>query len=563
MAESAAILARVSTAAQLDNTSAEEQIKRCRLYCKAQNYVVVIEKVEAISGTVVLARSEFNALLELAAEGKISVIVADIPDRLGRGDAIAKLELLAQLYGARIEYAQPSRDTSTVEGLALAATDQLVSGIERINIRRRTMDGRRALARSGRVIASGLRPYGYKFTSTYDKNGRKASCEMVIEEGEARIVRLIFEWYVYESMSVYAITKRLTEMGVPTLRDMEETTQKKSRQKGYWNRATVFGMLHNTTYMGEWRYAKFETILRDTPDGVKKTSRERGSDEQIVVQVPSIISRELFEQTQELLKSNRHKNFRPVKHPYLLRSRIRCALCGSSMVGTSKSRKLKDGSRRAYYRCRRTAPEFKPNQCHCRQIKADRLDNEVWRNVIELLQDEKLLFEGLEEQREETKRARRTIDGTIAAIEVQIKKGNERINRLLDLYTNGELDKEIFLSKRDELEKELEKRKTERQELARQHEQYNALDPDREMELRTLRLKMLTGADNATFEEKKRLIESLSIHCVYDERNSDVVINGVLGERTVPLTSIPPRPHPQATCTAWHSPRCWVAAQKS
>ena len=73
--------------------------------------------VEAISGAMVMARAGFRELCELASTEQLSVIVADIPDRLGRGDAIAKLEFMAQIYGARIEYAQPSRDTTTIEGL--------------------------------------------------------------------------------------------------------------------------------------------------------------------------------------------------------------------------------------------------------------------------------------------------------------------------------------------------------------------------------------------------------------------------------------------------------------
>ena len=143
----AAIIARVSKQEQLENSSPEAQLQRCRESCEDRGYNILAEKIEAISGAFILARSEFNDLLNMAAEGKLSVIVVDIPDRLGRGDAIAKLELLAQLNGAIIEYATPGRDASTIEGLALKATDTLVSGIERLNIRRRTMQGKRAYAK--------------------------------------------------------------------------------------------------------------------------------------------------------------------------------------------------------------------------------------------------------------------------------------------------------------------------------------------------------------------------------------------------------------------------------
>src|SRR5688500_699239 len=108
--EKAAVMARVSTGRQLDNTSPDEQIRRGREYCAGQGYQVVAERIEAMSGAFVRARSDIMALREEAEKGRLDVIVFDIPDRLGRGESISKLELLAQLHGARVEYARPGRD---------------------------------------------------------------------------------------------------------------------------------------------------------------------------------------------------------------------------------------------------------------------------------------------------------------------------------------------------------------------------------------------------------------------------------------------------------------------
>ena len=88
----AAILARVSTTGQKDNSSLEGQLNTCREYCNSRGYILVTEKKEVMSGAFVLARSGFAELLDMAANGLIQVIVVDVPDRLGRGDAIAKLE---------------------------------------------------------------------------------------------------------------------------------------------------------------------------------------------------------------------------------------------------------------------------------------------------------------------------------------------------------------------------------------------------------------------------------------------------------------------------------------
>ena len=170
-----AIYARVSTDAQLDNTSPESQLKGCREYCQKRGYQIVTEETEAVSGSFVLSRSGFNRFLELGADGKLDVIVVDIPDRLGRGDAIAKLELLAQLNQLAVEYAQPGRDTRTIEGFIQKSAEQMVSGIERLNIKRRTAKGRRDRAAGGMIIQSPFRPYGYRFESERDLRGHKTS----------------------------------------------------------------------------------------------------------------------------------------------------------------------------------------------------------------------------------------------------------------------------------------------------------------------------------------------------------------------------------------------------
>lgn len=169
----AVLYARVSTTNQIDGTSPGDQIARAREYALGQRYEVVGSETDTISGVFIFARKAFMRFLDMMADGLLDVIIVDIPDRLGRGDAIAQCEMLAKMNGGAVEYASPGRDDSTVEGMALKATETLVSGIERYNIRRRTMGGRNSWAEKGRVIASSFRPYGYKFIKSYDPTTEK------------------------------------------------------------------------------------------------------------------------------------------------------------------------------------------------------------------------------------------------------------------------------------------------------------------------------------------------------------------------------------------------------
>jgi DNA invertase Pin-like site-specific DNA recombinase len=63
---------------------------------------------------------------------------------------------------------------------------------ERKKIRERSMRGKRAKARTGRVIGACL-PYGYDHVR--DENGKIVNFEPL--EAEAQIVRLIYQWYVF------------------------------------------------------------------------------------------------------------------------------------------------------------------------------------------------------------------------------------------------------------------------------------------------------------------------------------------------------------------------------
>lgn len=536
MRESAGIIARVSTGRQLDNTSPDEQLRRCREYCQSKRYHVrpEAERVEAISGAFVLARSEFNDLLNMAADGKLAVIVADIPDRLGRGDTISQLEILAKLNGARIEYARPGRDTTTVEGYIQHSAEQMVSGIERMNIGRRSREGKQAWARAGRIIPGPYRTYGYDVVSQYDERGRKVSCALAIRE-EAAIVRAIFEACVYENLSSYAIARRLTGLGIPTLCDGERL--KKNKRLKQWNRSSVFQMLTNPTYKGQWQFGKREVKRLDTPDRIRHRVRFRGDDEIIAVKVPAIVLPALWQSAQVHLEANRKKGHKPTRYQYLLRSRVRCVLCGTAMSGNGRPNG--DGTAYRSYRCRHSLPQYvNGNHCPARSLNAARVESDVWRKLEELMQDESTLFEKVEADREEAAKTHRTLQAAIAALEAQNQKDQARLNRYLELYGDGGMDKETYQAKKAEIESEIEKRHAKRAELEERLKQRKPLLPDVEAELRRLRRATVIGMQSGTFEERVRLLDILNIECLYDDRTGEITLTGALGVHTLAVKSL-------------------------
>ena len=164
------------------------------------------------------------------------------------------------------------------------------------------------------------------------KNEEKFTLELV--EEETRIVELIFEWYLIgdetgKQLTLGKIAKKLTDMGIPTRGDTYKHVRKK---RGYaqWNRKTIHRILKRDTYTGIWYYGK------------------SGTNEPISVNVPAIISHEVWEAAQERLEENQKKSSRNMKNKYLLSKRITCGCCGYKMTGISRKYKEKIF---LYYRC--------------------------------------------------------------------------------------------------------------------------------------------------------------------------------------------------------------------
>ena len=84
---------------------------------------------------------------------------------------------------------------------------------ERRKIVERAERGRRGKIDRGQVVGNGVAPYGYDYV------GNNRERKLVINEDEARVVRLLYIWYAVECISVARMVVRLTEMCIPTAND--------------------------------------------------------------------------------------------------------------------------------------------------------------------------------------------------------------------------------------------------------------------------------------------------------------------------------------------------------
>ncbi len=125
-----------------------------------------------------------------------------------------------------------------------------------------------------------------------------------IIEPEAAMVRLVYEHYTVDHMSIGAITRLLSEPGVAT-----------RKQRARWERSTVWAMLRNPAYKGTACFGKTRIAPRQRltrrlrmRGGIaarNSANHERPREDWIEIPVPAIVSEESFALAQELLERNK------------------------------------------------------------------------------------------------------------------------------------------------------------------------------------------------------------------------------------------------------------------
>lgn len=379
MTKKAAIYARVSTDDQADKGySLPSQLDGCRQYIEQLGYSIVAEFKEDNSGAIPVAdRTQGKRLAEMVKFREVDAVIVHQVDRLSR-DIVDLLATVRNWLRAGVEvYALDVGKIESELDIVLVIKGWQGSD-ERKKIRERSMRGKRAKARTGRVVGTRA-PYGYDHIR--DENGKVVNFKPF--EEEAKIVQLIYQWYVYgdesgQRLSAGGIAKRLSEMRIPTPGETNSGYHR-SRGSGMWHTYTVLSVIERETYAGIWRFG-----VRIGP-----TRNERPKEEWIEVEVPQLVDRETWEAAQELRGQNKRFSRRNKRHDYLLSGLIRC-VCGRAMSGEYFSD-------HQYYTCtwrNNHHSHLEERTCWARSVRADAIEVDVWDSIIDLFSN----LEKLEKQ---------------------------------------------------------------------------------------------------------------------------------------------------------------------
>ena len=236
---------------------------------------------EGVSGTSTAKRREFNRMMEDARAGRFDRIITKEVSRFAR-NTVDALTFTRELRGRGIgvEFVNDGINTLEPDAELRLAIMGSIAQEESRKTSSRVKWGQTRRMEQGVVFGRSLLGYDVK------------DGQLTINQEGARIVRKIYQWYVFGGMSSAGIAKRLTEEGIRTARGNRE-----------WNSGVVIKILKNEKYCGDLLQKK--TVTPDYLTHQKRTNRGQEAMVYLRDHHEPVIDRELWERARERMCRSR------------------------------------------------------------------------------------------------------------------------------------------------------------------------------------------------------------------------------------------------------------------
>lgn len=315
--KNAAVYIRVSTDEQArDGYSLDAQLKAIKKY--AQNNDILIDPQyifsdEGISGRKAEKRPAFMEMIKQAKSKpkKFDIILVHKFDRFSRNreDSVVYKSLLKKEYGIPVISISEPLDPDDKMSVIMEAFLEAMAEYYSLNLSGEVKKGQMEKHSRGELQTNPS--FGY------DVNNNK----LVINEDEAQIVKMIFEQYAIDNISVMEIARNVNELDIKTKRGCK-----------FENR-TINYILNNPVYIGKLRYTpgRKNSYNFDDPNTILVDGKHE-----------AIISIDLWNSTQlKLAKNNKWK--KPKQHidtnpKHWVKGLVRCKGCGCTMVTNGKTK---------------------------------------------------------------------------------------------------------------------------------------------------------------------------------------------------------------------------------
>ncbi len=454
---------------------------------------------EIVSGETIAARPQMQKLLAEVGSGKWDGVLVMEIERLARGDTMDQ-GLVAQTFkfsGTKIITPLKTFDPANEFDEEYFEFGLFMARREFTAINRRLVRGREASAKEGKYVGS-IAPYGYKKVKLENDKGYT----LEINEEQAKIVRMIFDWYINgteingikKRLGLHAIAKRLNELGIRT-----------GSGNDFWTIYGVRNMLSNPVYIGKirWGFRKAKKIV--TPDGQKKKVRESAKDgEYIVVDGlhEAIISEDVFCAAQSMISENvpaptKYKN--ALVNPFA--GLLYCAKCGHALTYRPPTGRQTD----AYIGC---------NTAGCKCVAAP--FKYVEQRVLSILNEWVSEYSAQKSEAEQEDKLSLEIENALAQTDLQIKAYRSQLDKIYDFLERGVYTEEVFKQRSSAIERQIE-------ELEQKTDMLNseyALVEERKkvrVEFAPTVAHLLTIYDDIDAGEKNRLLKLIIQRIIYEK----------------------------------------------
>ena len=501
---------RTSSEDQAERGTIQNQIEFKNKYCDLHQLGDTLEYLDdGVTGTLPLEqRPDGKRLLDDARAGKFNMLLIYKLDRLGRSarvilNAVHELEQL----GVKIRSMNEPFDTGDPSGRFLLTILAGVADLERETILDRMWHGANRAAREGKWLG-GIVPYGYR------KNDEGY---LVINEeklpgfdmSEADVIRLIYQLTIDEEYTTVEMADYLNALHIPPSYVKDNRTMKKGKRKvhtsGIWTPGRIRNIIINPTYKGLHIYGK-------------RTEKDR---ELIERQVPAIISEDNWNKAIQILKDHQLEAVKNSKRRYLLRGLIKCGNCGLTYIGTAFS-----GAKRKltpYYVCngKTSYRGIYFGKCTSKNISAEWLENLVWQDCLEFINNPGEALKELAASMEDKKSNKLQLEEEINNIEKNIQNTDDEKQKILDFYRknfinsfDAESQLKTIMHERNLLEfrqKDLRKQLAEEKDLTEQ------IDTAEEL-LLSLQESI---QEDMPFEVKREIVKTLVDKIIVNTSNED------------------------------------------
>jgi DNA invertase Pin-like site-specific DNA recombinase len=417
----AVIYARYSSDNQRD-ASIEDQVRQCRARIEQEQWQLgEVYSDHAISGATTL-RAGYQKMLEDARAGRFDVLVAEALDRLSR-DQENIAGLYKQLCFAGVRLVTLTEGEIGELHVGLKGTMNALFLKDLAHKTRRGLEGRVRQGKSGGGLC-----FGYDVLRKLDASGEALHGERRINEGEAAIVRRIFEEFA-KSRSPRAIAQSLNKDGIP---GPGGRSWGPSTIYGNWRRGT--GLLNNELYIGRlvWNRQQF---IKDPATG-RRQARLNPEAKWIAEEVPHlrIVDDRLWEAVKERQRGSRRRvmtedkgirSERARRPNYLLSGLLKCGTCGGGFSKISQS----------HYGC--STARNKGTCDNLIAVRRDKLEATVLDGLKHQLMQPELVAAFVDEFHREINRQRAEQDGRRDRTARDLEKTEREIRRLIEAIKAG------------------------------------------------------------------------------------------------------------------------------